>query len=291
MIDACRRVLVTGQPETLELALEDSRRAQVTAYRPIGGQIAIVLRDVTQAYLTSEELRRSEQRFRDLYERAPLGYQSLDIEGHFIEVNDAWLASLGYSREEVIGRWFGDFLVGPYVEHFRQSFPRFKAAGEIHGVEFVMRRRDGSQVAVAFDGRIGYNPDGTFKQTHCILADITARRQADLERQLYSERLRVLRELDEAILAEHSPERIAEAAISHLRVLTPGADFGIISFDVTAGTARFLAVAANEQPTTGFRDPWPLEYMGDLADLTAGRSVLFTDHAFGVDASSTPFEI
>jgi two-component system, cell cycle sensor histidine kinase and response regulator CckA len=37
-----------------------------------------------------------------LYEKAPLGYQSLDENGHFIVVNQTWLDTLGYSREEVL---------------------------------------------------------------------------------------------------------------------------------------------------------------------------------------------
>jgi len=55
-------------------------------------------------------LAESEQRFKLLYERAPLAYQSLDEKGNFIEINQAWLDTLGYEREEVIGRNFGDFL-------------------------------------------------------------------------------------------------------------------------------------------------------------------------------------
>ena len=41
-----------------------------------------------------EALKDSETRFRLLYERAPLGYQSLDENGHFLEVNQAWLDAL-----------------------------------------------------------------------------------------------------------------------------------------------------------------------------------------------------
>jgi len=41
-------------------------------------------------------LQESEARFRLLYERAPLPYQSLDEAGHFIEVNQSWLDVMGY---------------------------------------------------------------------------------------------------------------------------------------------------------------------------------------------------
>ena len=127
-----------------------------------------------------EALRASEDRFRALFFNAPLGYQSLDEEGRFIEVNQAWLDTLGYQREEVLGRWFGEFLAPEFVEAFRKRFPLFKAAGQIHS-EFKMLHKDGRKRFMAFDGRIGYHPSGEFKQTHCILADITERRLAEIE--------------------------------------------------------------------------------------------------------------
>lgn len=124
----------------------------------------------------------SEERFRLLYERAPLAYQSLDKEGYLIEVNQAWLDMLGYSKEEVIGRSMADFLDPEFQEHFRHHFPRFKAVGEVLGVEFELRKKDGTKVLISVNGKIGYAKDGSFKQTHCILYDITERDKADRER-------------------------------------------------------------------------------------------------------------
>ena len=83
----------------------------------------------------------SEEKFRLLYENAPLAYQSLDENGFFFEINPAWSDLLGYSREEVIGKWCGNFFTAPYREKFTVYFPQFKAAGEIHSVEFEMVRR------------------------------------------------------------------------------------------------------------------------------------------------------
>lgn len=117
-------------------------------------------------------LRISEEIYKELYDKSPLGYQSLDANGNFLLVNETWLNTLGYSRNEVIGKWFGDFLAPEFVEPFRQRFPQFKAAGQIHS-EFVMIKKDGSRCFIAFDGRIGYDEFGSFKQTHCILQDIT----------------------------------------------------------------------------------------------------------------------
>jgi len=135
----------------------------------------------SQARLKETErlLRENEERFRLLYENAPLGYQSLDENGCFLEVNQAWLDAVGYSRNEIIGNWCGDFLTAPYREIFTSYFPQFKDAGEIHGIEFEMVKKDGSTIFVTADGKIGRDRQGQFKQTHCILHDITERKKAE----------------------------------------------------------------------------------------------------------------
>jgi len=126
------------------------------------------------AHLTAENIS-----LRQLYERAPLSYQSLDENGCFVSVNQAWLDALGYRQEEVVGHNFGDFLHPDWQDHFKENFPRFKAVGEILGVEFEMRKKDSSFVYVSFNGRIGKDPQGNFQQTYCIFQDITRQKQAE----------------------------------------------------------------------------------------------------------------
>ena len=131
-----------------------------------------VARDITDRVNAERTLLESEERFRILFDKAPLGYQSLDYDGNFIDVNQAWLDTLGYTREEVVGKWFGDFLAPKFRDAFRERFPLFKSLGKIHS-EFEMISKNGDIRFIAFDGRIGTDLAGNFKQTHCILKDIT----------------------------------------------------------------------------------------------------------------------
>jgi len=140
---------------------------------------ATIEKDWLSHKITEDALRASEERFQLLFNKAPLGYQSLDFDGNFIEINQQWLDTLGYNREEVIGKWFGDFLTPAFKDGFRKRFPIFKAQGKIHS-EFEMVHKNGSVLFIAFDGRIGYNFNGEFKQTHCILQDITERRKVEM---------------------------------------------------------------------------------------------------------------
>lgn len=133
---------------------------------------------VSRLSLNNHDLATAEARYRELYERSPVGYQSLDVDGRLLDVNQSWLEMLGYSREEVIGHWFGDFLAPHMVELFRERFPRFRAAGKT-STEFEMKRKDGEIITVAFDGRIGYRENGEFSRTHCVLTNVTEHRRAE----------------------------------------------------------------------------------------------------------------
>jgi PAS domain S-box-containing protein len=125
------------------------------------------------------DLEAREKQFRNLYNNAPMAYQSLDIDGNFVIVNQTWLDTLGYRLEEVVGRNFSEFLHPDYRQHFKINFPNFKAAGSIDGVEFMMIKKDGSEIFVSFNGVIVTDEFGQFKQTQCVFVDITERRKSE----------------------------------------------------------------------------------------------------------------
>ena len=118
------------------------------------------------------ELAQSEQRFRVLYDKAPVGYQSLDSEGRILHVNQRWLEMLGYTQEQVIGRWYGEFLTPECADTFHSAFQTFKETGTVLA-EHRMLHKNGKTLFVMCQGKIGYDKDGNFQQTHCILQDVT----------------------------------------------------------------------------------------------------------------------
>jgi len=138
-----------------------------------------MLTDITDRRRVERVLAHSEAHFRLLYEESPVAYQSLDAEGRFLEINRAWLELLGYAREEVVGRWFGDFIVPGQMDLFKQRFPRLKETGVAHGVEFDLLHKRGVVVSVLIDGRVSRDEHGGFVRTHCVLYNVTDRKQAE----------------------------------------------------------------------------------------------------------------
>ncbi len=137
------------------------------------------LQDITEVKLAQSALAESEQKFRALYDNAPLSFQSLDEEGCFLDINPAWLSTLGYEKEAVLGTYFGDFLHPEWKPHFEENFPAFKKRGYVSDVHFKIRHQDGHYLDISFEGCIGYHPDGSFKQTYCVFQDITLRMEAE----------------------------------------------------------------------------------------------------------------
>ncbi|MHB8963568.1 MAG: PAS domain S-box protein, partial [Saccharofermentanales bacterium] len=123
-------------------------------------------------------LEASEDRFRLFFNRIPIGYQSLDMDGCFIEVNQQWLETLGYMRTEVIGKYFGNFLSPANSEEFKIRFQEYKTQGHIRS-ELELLHKNGESLFFEFMGNISYGADGEFKQTHCILYDIADRKYAE----------------------------------------------------------------------------------------------------------------
>ena len=85
-----------GYPVWISLSAESIKDA--------GGNIIenrFMMTDITARKKAEEALRRSEEKYRDLYESNKDGIITCDIEGSIIDVNQAYLDMLGYSKEEI----------------------------------------------------------------------------------------------------------------------------------------------------------------------------------------------
>ncbi len=135
--------------------------------------------DVTELKKSVTAMLESEDRFRALFEKAPISYQSLDESGDLIEANDTFCSLLGYQKEEVLGKNFSEFLHSDSLETFQENFPIFKRRGFVKNVEFKLKKKDGDFVDILLDGRVGHNEDGSFRQTHCVFQDVSEQKEME----------------------------------------------------------------------------------------------------------------
>jgi len=139
------------------------------------------------AALTTK-VRASEARFRTFVDRATDAFFLLDDRSIIVDVNREACDSLGYSREELIGRHRSDFDVGldeASIARIRQRV----IAGETVTFETRHRRNDGSSFPVEI--RQGQFEQGG-RRFLCLARDITERKRAEDELRESEERFRTL---------------------------------------------------------------------------------------------------
>ncbi|MFW5735340.1 MAG: PAS domain S-box protein, partial [Oceanidesulfovibrio sp.] len=181
-IETYGRVATTGEPVTFEKYFPNlAKYFRIEAFRPAAGRFATFVMDITARKRAERFLLESENRFRNLFENAPLPYQSLDSTGYFLDVNRKWLDTLGYEKNEVVGHWFGDFVGLGFAEHLDRNFRAFLLECSMDGVELKMLRKDGSLVDAFFNGSVQYDAHGQYQQTHCIFTDITEQKRNERE--------------------------------------------------------------------------------------------------------------
>ncbi len=149
-----------------------------------------VHRDISDRKAAERELRRSEEKYRELYQQAPVMLHTEDPEGRLLEVNDQWLQTMGYAREEVIGRQARDFLTEESIQNeLKAAAPRFHTDGFIKDEPFRATTRDGAVIDVLVTAFSKTGPAGEPAPYTVSIRDMTdfiraEEEKARLERQV-----------------------------------------------------------------------------------------------------------
>ncbi len=159
----------------------------------VGNQIAGAIANAklyAEQKKMEEALRKSEERFRELYDHAPLGYHEYDAEGRITNVNRTDLEMLGYTAEEMIGQQIWKFNVDG--DTLREEVLAKLAGTSPPGrnLERIYRRKDGTTIPVLVEDRQILDEKGQIKGIRCTIQDITARKQAEDEKESLREQLR-----------------------------------------------------------------------------------------------------
>ena len=144
------------------------------------GTIYAVARDVTERKRSERALKVSEERYRQLYHNTPVLMHSIDREGKLVSVNDHWLATLAYRRQEVIGRKSTEFLTEASRRYAQQVIlPRFFETGYCENVPYQMLTKEGKAIDVLLSATSQRDEQGHVIRSLAMMVDITARKRAE----------------------------------------------------------------------------------------------------------------
>ncbi|MCP4748196.1 MAG: response regulator [Desulfobacteraceae bacterium] len=165
----------------------------------------------------------SETRYRHLYHNTPVMMHSIDNAGSIIVVNDYWLKTLGYRREEVIRKKSTDFLADQSKNYFNTKvLPELFEKEKIENIEFQMNRKNGDVIDVLLSAVLEHDDQGNAFYL-AFIVDITQRKRTEARLRLDEERLEAMLRLNEMNgLAE---SQIVEAVLEDAVKLT-GSEFG-----------------------------------------------------------------
>jgi PAS domain S-box-containing protein len=139
-----------------------------------------VLSDITARKLADEALRKSESRFRRLAESNMIGVTFGDATGLFLDANDAYLALVGYTRQDLEeGRVRWDNIIPPDQKDVLETIERkLGTTGVVEPVETVHLHKDGRRVPVLIGlARL----EGEESQAIGFVIDLTERQRAAQE--------------------------------------------------------------------------------------------------------------
>jgi two-component system cell cycle sensor histidine kinase/response regulator CckA len=161
------------------LEADITSHTHVFAGRPARVVLAV---DVTARVEAERALRRSEARYRDLFENAGDLIAMVDVESRLTMVNEAFVRTLGYTRDELIGRPLRELVPPEWHERLEAARDR-KIDDDVEGTtyEHELVAKDGHRIQVEVASRV-IEVDGQPVGVEAICRDITERRQ--LEEQL-----------------------------------------------------------------------------------------------------------
>ena len=139
-------------------------------------------------------LQRAEAASRGFFTHAGVGMYVCDPAGHFLKVNPAFCAYLGYSEAELLhGMTFWD-ITHPEFQAITRQTNAHTVAGLRPTTTYEKRyvRKDGTAIWGRVNGTWIYDVDGNPIQGVGVVEDITARKQAEEARRQSEERFRHL---------------------------------------------------------------------------------------------------
>ncbi|MCK4246934.1 MAG: PAS domain S-box protein, partial [Methanomicrobia archaeon] len=187
------RKYITAKAKKL-LTGKDSEISEIIEYRAIdklgkwhylqstvnlvGNQMLFVSRDITEEKKMEETLRKSEERFRILFERIPEATVYTDENIRIIGVNPKFEELFGYSRDEIIGRNLNDLVIPEDKMEEAKRLDKKSIKGGYASSDTVRKRKDGSLIPVSISGGpiiIGSSKIGMVT----VYKDITEQKKAE----------------------------------------------------------------------------------------------------------------
>jgi PAS domain S-box-containing protein len=167
------------------------------------------VREITEERRAKEALRESEERYRELFENSKDAIYVHDLSGRYVSLNRAAEKLSGFSRDEIIGRHFSNFVAPRDLKQARTNLcKKLDLEGETT-YEIDLVTKDRRRVPVEVVSRLIYE-NGRPVGVQGTARDITERKRAQEALQIYSRRLIEAQEAERQSLARELHDEIGQ---------------------------------------------------------------------------------
>jgi PAS domain S-box-containing protein len=167
--DRVQGVLVLDSLEDRDFTDDEVRFADLVAHL-----MAVAMERARQYQV----LRETQARYRDLFERVPVGLYRTTPDGRILDANPALVQMLGHpDLKSLQAVPVPDLYLDP--EDRRRWQEAIERTGVVEGFEFRVRRRDGTVLWVRDSARCVYDHDGQVVCYEGVVEDVTQRRRAE----------------------------------------------------------------------------------------------------------------
>ncbi|OPY71525.1 MAG: Cyclic di-GMP phosphodiesterase response regulator RpfG [Syntrophorhabdus sp. PtaU1.Bin058] len=148
--------------------------------------------DITERKQMEDALRRSEEKYRGIFENAVMGIFRTTPEGRFLSINPAGARMYGYESREEMMQLVTDMAHQIYVHP--EDRQRFKdligGRGSVEDFEAEHYRKDGSRIWVSMNARVIRDASGAVLHYETTSQNITGRKRVEEELRQTLEKLR-----------------------------------------------------------------------------------------------------
>ena len=137
----------------------------------------------------------AEKRFEQMFRHNPaLMALTREDDRTFVDINDTWVAAVGYGRAEVLGKTAQELGLFADPAQLRAIADQLRLQGRINDVELAVRCKDGRMLHGLFFGeRIGSGGDSHFLT---VMLDISERKRMESERRQLESRLQLAHKME-----------------------------------------------------------------------------------------------
>ena len=142
-------------------------------------RLAVYSRDITEAQRVQDALRKTEEKYRNIYENATEGIFQISPEGHFVSANPSLARIHGYdSPEELMNSVSNVAELYVHPEELLDFTRLLDQKNHVSNFETQMRHKDGSVQWISINARVVRDKEGRILYHEGTMQDITERKSA-----------------------------------------------------------------------------------------------------------------